>query len=587
MLLQISVKNYIAIDQAHLQLTPGLICLTGETGAGKSIWIEAISIALGARTDKKIIKAQASYCSISLCFDTTHLESAQTWLQTHDLATATEPTCLIRRQLSAQGRSQYYINDQPCTLRSIKQLAPLLLQINSQHQQHRVHAAAHQLNWLDHHIKAARHSHDLIAQVAQHYHNWQRQLARQQDLLQQQTELQQGAQLREYQYQELQDCDPSADEWEKLQQQRSLLQQQADMISACQHSQDALSQMEPINCLHLIEQARTALQPFTQQNQSRTELVFTKKLQQVHDNLTHAQIEIQEAAHDLQHAIDEINQYDPHELESIEQRLAQLYDLSRKHQIKPSELHLQLQQLTAQNEAYNLIKQQLAEATHSCKQYEAEFMQAAIDLSQARQQKAQQLSLQITTHMQQLAMPHSKCHIDIQSDLQYASCHGIDRLAIKISTNPQQEPRLMSEIASGGELSRIALALAVINAPARSQMSLIFDEIDSGIGGQTAIIVGKLLKKLSSQRQVVCITHLPQVAALADLHLQVQKTIHKSGGVHMHTTSIEQQARVREIARMASGSQPSHKALDYARSLLAENNQQTSPTPAVAKPVAE
>lgn len=583
MLQQIQLKNYIAIEQQELNFTSGLICFTGETGAGKSIWINAIAIACGQRCDKRIIRPGAKQCSICISFDVSQLKSAQQWLQQHgftdepsdapgdapsntsgDLdentptniysdqpiaaAAHTQPEatapmlCVIRRSINQQGRSRYYINDTACTLASIKQLAPQLMQMHTQHVSFSMQQPKQQLHWLDYQLDLK--NRQIQQKTADYFHVWQKTERELIHVKQQQQSLQQQHALLHYQLQELKTFSPKPNEWETLHQQQRALQQHSETQHAYQVALEQLQQSETANCLQLLHTSLKALKnsPLNQE----------KTLQNICHSLEQAQIEIEEACSDLQ----ALQQADDTSLAQpqIEQRLQAMHQLARKHQVKPEELAQQLSHIEQRLQQSDQLQQQLQQLEETCEQQKNNYMQTAQKLSLARQRIAKILQKKLSDYMQQLAMPKSYAEIQVHSDPQHPHATGLDQVQINISTNPQQPAQALHKVASGGELSRIALAMAVINADRQISPCLIFDEIDSGIGGQTGHVVGKLLQRTSQKRQVVCITHLTQVAHLAQQHIQVSKNINSQNNqVNMRAKILTKTQRKAELARMVGG----------------------------------
>ncbi len=566
MIRSINIQNLVLVKQLNLELYPNMTILTGETGAGKSILLNALGLALGDRADHKLIRTDCKQAEISISFELKSQSSVQTWLQQHDLETTTESTeatastkfieCHVRRIMTKEGRSRAYINNHSVPIQSLKTLGEQLVDIHSQHAHHSLMQAQHQRQLLDNY---AQHK-DLLQQVKQCYQQWQQTIKTWQTLKANLAQQQARLELLQYQITELQALQPQADEWEQLELEQQQLAQAQQLEQSCYQTLNSLYEAEEHTIYSEINRCIYSIEPFQ---------TLARSIQSALDCLHQALIQIEEAQSELKHSLNHI-EHDPNRLEEIDARMVSFQELARKHKIQPQQLpqHLETliqeyQQLSQQNLDFEQLQQQQA-------QYQQQYETLCQQLSNSRQQAANKLATKVTELMQQLGLQQG--HFDIAITPTKPSRYGQDEVQFLVTANPGQPLRPLQQVASGGELSRISLAIQVITADNSHSTTLIYDEVDTGISGKTAEIVGRLLKQLANSHQVLCITHLPQVASQGQQHLQVSKR-QDNHQTYTQITPLTPPQRVQEIARMLGGIQITKQTLAHAEEMLMIANQ--------------
>lgn len=552
MLNHIHIQNFTIINQIDIDFSKGMTVLTGETGAGKSILIDALTLALGGRADNKVIRHGTQRCDISATFDISSLISAQQWLKDHELDNDNE--CILRRVINLDGPSRSYINGQPAPLQLVKELGDLLVDIHGQHEHHSLLKRDTQRQLLD---DFAGH-HRFLATIQSIYLQWR-------ETLQKFTELQtrsrdqatRGEFLR-FQVQELSQLNLLDKELEQLDKDHKQLANMDELIDHCQRALNLLSAPEGSNALQLLKQAKNTL--ISLKN-------IDTKIASCSELLDTAIIQTQETIDELNHYVDRL-ELNPHRLKEIEQRLTEIHNIARKHRIKPEEIPSLLQQFENELQQLDNSDQNLNALQEKLQLLEKEYFEIATQLSQSRQKIAKKLSKNILESMQQLGMPGGKFEIQLDTikDLPI-NANGLERIEFMVSANPGQPLQPLSKVASGGELSRISLAIQVITAQSNITPTLIFDEVDVGIGGSTAAIVGQLLRQLGNSAQVLCVTHLAQVAAQGHQHLQVNKFTDKNQ-THTEINLLSAQDKIQEIARMLGGMKITKQTLAHAKEML-------------------
>lgn len=550
MLTHLSVQNFTLVDLLELEVHSGMTTITGETGAGKSILLDALGLTLGDRAEADRVRQGRERAEICATFDISSIPQARRWLDEHDLDSDAE--CLLRRVVTREGRSRGYINGQPAPLGQLKELGEMLIDIHSQH--------AHQsLLKKDTHRRLiddyANHQ-ALASKTREHYKVWQESLQRYQDWRDNAEEITARAQLLRYQVQELNALNLESGEIERLESEQrqlagaeSILQSSQTVAQICEDDEAGI-----LTSLH------RALHLLHGLNDKPEALSITEEL------LQSAQIQIQEAQQELNHHIDSF-EMDPQRLMQIEERLTSCYNIARKHRITPDELielhralSEELEQLGGDEDQLDTLEAQTAELKQ-------QFMASAEKLSKQRHKAAKQLQTAINRQLHELAMPNAKLALAVNSAPELASPTGIDDIDFLISTNPGQAPKALAKVASGGELSRVSLAIQVVTARSTTTPTLVFDEVDVGIGGATADVVGDLLRKLGEQGQVLCVTHLPQVASKGHQHLLVHKEADKRSA-QSTLTALEGDQKIMEIARMMGGTQMTKQTIAHAREML-------------------
>lgn len=557
MLLHLQIRNLAVVRSLAVDFQPGMTAITGETGAGKSIALDALGLCLGDRADSAMIRADAELAEVIASFAVAPQSAAGQWLMAQEFSSADsdDDQCVLRRVITREGRSKAWINGYPVTVTQMRELAPLVVNIHGQHEHQLLTRSDHQLSLLDQYASHPQ----LLDQVSRDYQQWY-QLRKQQKLLeQQQADRQARTQLLSYQLHELQEFALQADEFEQLEQQHRRLSNSAALREDASFALNALYEGEHNNAFGLVQSALHRLEQ---------QLANDSALEPMVRLLHEAGVQLQEAASELRHYHDEV-ELDDEQLLHTEQRLSQAIKLARKHQLEPQQLPQLQQQLEQELAQLQQQTQQAEDSEQQVKTAAQQYRLSAEKLSVSRASAARSLSERISQAMQQLNMPHGQFSIEVGHQPQApASKLGTDQLQFLVTTNPGQPLQALNKVASGGELSRISLAIQVITASQMTTPTLLFDEVDVGVSGATAATVGKLLRQLGQSCQVICVTHLPQVAAKAHHQLRVDKT---TDGEHTETVMVEleHQQRVIELARLLGGDHVTAASTANAEELLA------------------
>ncbi len=549
MLKYLSIRNFVIVETLELEFSAGFTALTGETGAGKSILIDALSLALGERGDAGMVRSGCERAEIAAEFDISALPAVQDWLREQALA-GDEGVCLLRRTLDSAGRSRGFINGSSATLQQMRAAGELLLDIHGQHAHQSLLRAGAQRELLDSHAGLGKDS----EQVAERYKAWQ-------VLQRRRTQLEQNAEavaaereLLNFQRRELETLNFSDGEWQTLQADHARLSHAAGLLETAQFGVEVLSDADTA-CLAQLNALVARL---------RAGLEFDASLQDTLTMLESVQNELQEAVYSFRHYQEKLDT-DPQALQQMESRIADVMEAARKYRVKPEQLPQVLVQILARLDELG-GSADLAELAGQEAAVRDEYLALARKLSAARAKAAGRLSTEITTAMQKLAMEGGQFAVALLP-LAAGDAYGLESVELQVSANPGSPLRSLAKVASGGELSRISLAIQVAASHAASVPTLIFDEVDSGIGGRVAEIVGSLLKQLGKRYQVLCVTHLPQVAAQADQQWQVSKAV-EQGITLSHIQVLKGEQRVEEIARMLGGVKITATTRKHAAELL-------------------
>jgi len=547
----IQISNFAIIDSLQLEFDSGLSALTGETGAGKSILLDAIKLVAGDRAESDTIRSGAERAEISVCFRLNDADQAHSWLTDNEMSAAGE--CVIRRVLHVNGRSKAFINGYNATLMQLRALCDLLIDIHGQHEHQSLQLPQIQRQLLD----AFLGERSLVEQVRQKFAEYQ---ALQQRFGQAQSgslEREQRIDLLGLYCEELNQLNLQADEFDALQEEYRRLSNAGKLIDKSGEVLGYLYENEEQNVqstLSLCEQELSQL------------LLSDRALAGSHELVNAALIQIQEATSELRNYRDGI-ELDGARLESINERIASSQNLARKHRLEVNALPglaaaLNRELETLQGDDFDIEAMQ-----RDLEKLQQDYMFSAGELSLKRQQTAAILSEQITRVMQQLGMDSGQFVIEIEGN-QQPGPHGIDNIRYLVSANPGQPPKPLAKIASGGELSRISLAIQVIMSESSRIPTLIFDEVDSGVGGGVAEIVGKKLRLLGRERQVLCVTHLPQVASQAHHHFRVEK-ISQNNATSTEVFVLSDAERLEEVARMLGGVTITEQTRAHASEMIA------------------
>lgn len=551
MLTDITIKNYTIVDSLHLTLQPGLSTLSGETGAGKSILVGAVSLSLGARADIQAIRQGAQRCDISLSFDLKNNPDATRWLEEHDLSD--ENNCIIHRSISADGRSKSRINARPCPQSIVRELSSHLLTIHGQHQHQDLLKRNTQGKKLDDYANNAA----LLNTIQTQYQQWHEKNATLSALKKQALGRDEQLALLRYQRQELEDLTLKKGEWEQLHADHQLCHQAKQLITNLNQAIDLTLENERACAMTLLHQA------IEQVNAVKTN---DPQLTTINTLLSSAAIHLQEAGDELNHYRNNLD-LSPERLAHIEARLTLLHDAARKHRVNPEDL-IDIEASLAQKiKTLENIETHMTELEINLEKILKDYKKIARKLTEKRKKASAAINKAITQFMQTLGMKGGYFEVKLEPISQAISMQGDEKVHFHISTNPGQPLQPMHKVVSGGELSRISLALQVLISTKENTSSFIFDEVDVGIGGETAEMVGKLLRELGEKAQVFCITHLAQVASQGHHHFKVEKTSTNT------TTStrilpLNKTERVKEIARMLSGSKITPETLQHAEQMV-------------------
>jgi len=545
MLYALSISNFAIIEQSEMEFSSGMTAITGESGVGKSIMLDALKFAMGSRASQECILKGNKRADIRASFDISHLPLAMEWLKDRDLDHNTD--CILRRVMTPDGRSRGYINGASSTLSDLRSISELLLHLHGQHGYHSLLQPLVQRELLDNYAN----NNNQLRKVKQ---LWQAcaQCKTKIDQFDKTDQVKSAKiQLLEYQVHELDKLNLQQGELASLESDQSLLAESCDIGKHCQILQSLLSTDEQNIADQLI-----SCQKLVANN---------KRLSNVGSLLQEASIQIEEALSETVN-IERHIETDPEKLSEIEHRLSLIHDIARKHRVQPSELQAlhtslakELDTLNAEREDISLLKQRM-------QQLEKSFMDEAIKLSNRRKQSAKKLAKAINNLLQELGMATSLFHVSF-SELKTPDSYGIDKVCFQIQGDEKIKAQPLDKIASGGELSRISLAIQIVTAQSTGIKTLVFDEIDVGIGGATAEIVGRLLRQLGGQGQVLCITHQAQVASQAHSHLSVMK----KGKAHQQVNMVKplnDLSREKEVARMIAGVEITGQALAHARDMI-------------------
>jgi DNA repair protein RecN (Recombination protein N) len=553
---ELSVRNLALITELVLPLGPGMTALTGETGAGKSILVDALGLVLGDRGDVSLVQEDQERAEISAIFEISANTPPFAWLQARDLEQGEE--CVLRRILSREGRSRAYINGRPVPIQMLRELGRLLVEIYGQHAHQSLLRPAVQRVLLDIYGGHA----DLGDELRVAYQRWQ-QLNQEFDHVSQLSREQTARlELLRYQAEELTAFRPEPGELEQLEQEQQQLAHAAELIQGAEVAVNLLYQDEQGAIYALLGQVGRQLGQLQ---------AIDPKLQSVVELVEGAAVQVEEATNELRHYLESVD-IDSERLLWIEERLSGFYELARKHRVAVTELPALREQLVAELTELETMDTRL-DAMHQESTAALEKCRAlATRLSQARAEAALALAQKVTENMQSLAMAGGCFQIALTSVRgREFSLHGAEQVEFQVSTNPGQSPGPLNKVASGGELSRIGLAIQLLAFP-WGGATQVFDEVDVGIGGAVAETVGARLRELGAHRQVLCVTHLPQVAAQAHSQIRISKYVRAEGGT-IELAVLSDSERVEEIARMVGGKEITERSRAHAQEMLEKARQ--------------
>ena len=554
MLTQLTINNFAIVRQLEIELAKGMSVITGETGAGKSIAIDALGLCLGQRIETSMVREGQERAEICATFFIEPTNPAYQWLQEQELQDPDNPSdCILRRVINADGRSKAFINSTPVSASQLKEIGQYLIHINGQHASQLLLKNDYQLQLVD----TFAHHNDLLLQMREDYRAWKNLQTQVKTFQQKLAENEAKKQLLQYQVEELDEFALRPNEYLELEEDQRRLSNSEQLTQLSQSALQLLSENETVSIDSMLYRA-------TQYIDELSEL--DPRYVSVQTMLNDALIQVQEATSEVQHLASHIEQ-DPMLLQEIEQRLGQALQLARKHNVKPEELvewHQKLKaELTAlldfsESEERLILEEKAAfeKMQHTSKQ-----------LHESRCQAAGKLAQQVTHSIKGLGMENAEFFIEVNSDLTKVAANGADNIVFTLRSNLGQQAQPLAKVASGGELSRISLAIQVLTSDQSAIPTLIFDEVDVGISGKTASVVGKLLRQLGDKCQVLCVTHLPQVACHGHHQFNVEKfTVDDKTETKM--TALSQEERVPALARLLGGSEITDLALANAQEML-------------------
>jgi DNA repair protein RecN (Recombination protein N) len=555
MLRHLSIRDFVIVAALDLEFDSGFTVFSGETGAGKSILIDALALALGARADANVVRTGESRADITAEFET-HAQVEQ-WLDEQALGTTGDDghydgTVMLRRVVDANGRSRAFINGTAATLAQLREVGEMLVDIHGQHAHQLLMRPDAQRELFDTHAGLS----DTAATVTRAWRMWRERVQAVEHAQTRDRELQLERERLAWQLTELDKLAPQPGEWEEVNAEHRRLSHSANLIDGVQGALGALSESDEAMITHLSSIV----------SKVRDLAEIDPALNDVLAALEPAEIQLQEAAYSLSHYAQKL-ELDPDRLAQVEKRLDALHSAARKFRLQPETLpeehEARRAQLAALDAAADLASLHAAEA-----KAREDFLTEAKKLSKARAKAGKALGAAVTTGMQELSMKGGSFEVALVP-LPEGGAHGLEQVEFRVAGHAGVPLRPLAKVASGGELARISLALAVIASAASPTPTLIFDEVDTGIGGGVAEVVGRLLHQLGQQRQVLCVTHLPQVAARGDHHFQVAKAGNGKGGTVSSVTSLDKASRVEEVARMLGGLEITPTTRKHAKEMLA------------------
>ncbi|MDG6263247.1 DNA repair protein RecN [Glaesserella parasuis] len=553
MLTQLTINNFAIVRHLTLELNEGMSVITGETGAGKSIGIDALGLCLGYRSESSMIRNGADKADISATFSMQPTSPAYLWLKEHELLDEDNPQeCILRRMINQEGRSKAFVNNHPIPVSQLRELGQYLIHLNGQHAPQLLLKSEYQLEVVDNYANL----HPLLAEMATQYHSWRKLHKQVKNFHQQCQENEARKQLLQYQVEELDEFAIKEGEFEQLEEDHARLANSEQLTELSQSVLNLLSD-DNANVDTMLYRAIRDLEELVE---------VDSQYQSALEMLNEALIQVQEASSEINHLANKIEQ-DPELLNELDQRISQTMQLARKHHITPDKLwqkHLSLKQELqtlldfAENEEQLIADEQ--QAYQQCVKLAEKIYHKRVDAGQ-------KLSAEVTKQIKQLAMENGEFFIDIQYNLDKLSANGADFVEFNLRSNLGQNAQPLAKIASGGELSRISLAVQVLTANKLSTPTIIFDEVDVGISGPTATVVGRLLRQLGKKCQVLCVTHLPQVASHGNHHFNVQKQV-ENNQTETKMSLLTPKERVKALARLLGGEKITDAVLANAQEML-------------------
>lgn len=553
MLTQLTINNFAIVRHLNLELSEGMSVITGETGAGKSIAIDALGLCLGYRSESSMIRNGADKADITATFQMQPNSPAYLWLKEHELLDEENShECILRRMINLEGRSKAFVNNRPLPISQLCELGQYLIHLNGQHAPQLLLKSEYQLELVDNYAGI----HNLLGKMQEQYNKWRKLHQQVKNFRQQCKENEARKQLLQYQVDELDEFDIKEGEFEEMEETHTRLSNSEELTEMSQSVLDLLSD-DNSNADSLIYNAIRYLEDLVD---------VDANYQSSLDMLNEALIQVQEASSEVRALADSIEQ-DPELLAELDERISRAMSLAKKHYVSPNELwrhHTVLQDELQKLVDFEDNEDQLIADE---KKVYRECVALAEQIYQERVSAAQKLAEQVTSQIKALSMENGEFYIDIQHDVKKLTPNGADFVEFNLRSNLGQNAQPLAKIASGGELSRISLAVQVLTANKLSTPTIIFDEVDVGISGIAATTVGRLLRQLGNKCQVLCVTHLPQVASHGHQHFNVQKYV-KDNQTETQMSLLSEQERVNALARLLGGSKITDAVLANAQEML-------------------
>ena len=553
MLTQLTINNFAIVRHLNLELSEGMSVITGETGAGKSIAIDALGLCLGYRSESSMIRNGADKADITATFQMQPNSPAYLWLKEHELLDEENShECILRRMINLEGRSKAFVNNRPLPISQLRELGQYLIHLNGQHAPQLLLKSEYQLELVDNYAGI----HNLLGKMQEQYNKWRKLHQQVKNFRQQCKENEARKQLLQYQVDELDEFDIKEGEFEEMEETHTRLSNSEELTEMSQSVLDLLSD-DNSNADSLIYNAIRYLEDLVD-----VDINYQSSL----DMLNEALIQVQEASSEVRALVDSIEQ-DPELLAELDERISRAMSLAKKHYVSPNELWRH--HTVLQDELQKLVDFEDNEDQLIADEKKAyrECVALAEQIYQERVSAAQKLAEQVTSQIKALSMENGEFYIDIQHDVKKLTPNGADFVEFNLRSNLGQNAQPLAKIASGGELSRISLAVQVLTANKLSTPTIIFDEVDVGISGIAATTVGRLLRQLGNKCQVLCVTHLPQVASHGHQHFNVQKYV-KDNQTETQMSLLSEQERVNALARLLGGSKITDAVLANAQEML-------------------
>jgi DNA repair protein RecN (Recombination protein N) len=552
-LTSLQVRDFAIVDQISVEFEPGMTVLTGETGAGKSILVDAVGLVLGERGSSQIVRSGAKRAEFSAEFDISELGDVRQWLE--EQALDQDDACLLRRVVAADGRSRAFINGNAVTMQQLKTIGERLLDIHGQHFHQSLGRKPVQRDLLDYFGKLQKQR----SATESCYEKWQSLQQKLEQLLAADVDRASRLDLLEFQLRELDALAVTADELPELQAERQRLLNSGKLAEGVSTALAALNEDDGASANSLLAEASRSVAALIE---------FDNQLAPVGELLESAAIQVAEAAEELQRYGDSIDM-DPARRDWVEERLDALQDVARKHRTTVEDIPALVERLREEFDALNHAEERGRELESEAAAARDDYFKLAGKLSKARSKAARDFAAAVSAAMDGLGMPGGVFEVRIERLADDgARAWGIDDIEFLISANPGQPPMPLSKVASGGELSRMSLAVQVIAADGSKIPTMVFDEVDSGVGGRVAEMVGRRLQELGAKRQVLCVTHLPQVASLAAHHFRISK-VSDGKATRTGVAVLGKEERIEELARMLGGVEITQKTIDHAAEMLA------------------